>query len=89
MEGSLVQSGSPARYLLSADPSFTKSISVISELVKRHVPLLVAKKEVERLMVGQEVVVDIPMLEDAALFERQMRELGVRAVREVSAAAEG
>jgi len=44
--------------------------------------LLVAKKEIERLMVGQEIVVDLPMLEDAALFESELRELGVTAIRQ-------
>ena len=89
MEGSQVTSGSPARYLLRADPSFTKSISAIWALVKRHVPLATAKTEIERVLAGQEAIVDLPMLEDAAAFEQELRELGVRAAREVSAAAEG
>ena len=58
-------------------------------LVKRHVPLATAKTEIERVLAGQEALVDLPMLEDAAVFESEMRNLGVRAVREVSAAAEG
>jgi hypothetical protein len=89
MEGSPVTSGSPARYLLRAEPNFTKSISAIWILGRRHVPLATAKTEIERVLAGQEALVDLPMLEDAAAFESQMRELGVRAVREVSAAAEG
>jgi hypothetical protein len=89
MEGSPVTSGSPARYLLRADPNLTKSIPAIWALVRRHVPLAAAKTEIERVLAGKEAVVDLPMLEDAAAFEREMRELGVRAVREVSAAAEG
>ena len=85
-----VPSGSPARYLLRAELGFTKSISAIQALVRRRVPLLVAKKEIERLMVGQEIVVDLPMLEDAALFESELRELGVTAIRQgTAAAAEG
>ena len=36
---------------------------------------------------GREAVVDVPMLEDAAVFEAELRELGVRATREASAAA--
>ncbi len=87
MEGSPVTSGSPARYLLRADPNFTKSISAIWVLVKRHVPLPTAKTEIERVLIGEQIVIDLPMLEDAALFETEMRELGVRAVREISAAA--
>jgi hypothetical protein len=88
-EGFLVRSGSLARYGLRADPGFIKSISAIRTLAKRHVPLLIAKRAVERLMIGQQAEVDLPMLEDAALFEAELRELGIRAVREVSAAAEG
>ncbi len=53
-------------------------------------PLLDAKRAIERLMVGQEIVVDLPMLEDAALFESELRELGVTAIRQgTAAAAEG
>lgn len=87
MEGSRVTSGSPARYLLRADPSFVKSISAIWALVKRHVPLVTAKAEIEQVLMGREAVVDVPMLEDAAVFEAELRELGVRATREASAAA--
>jgi hypothetical protein len=86
---SLVRSGSPARYVLRAEPSFMKSISAIRALVRRHVPLAGAKREIERVLVGEEVLINLPMLEDAALFESEMRELGVRAVKEVSAVAEG
>jgi hypothetical protein len=48
-----------------------------------------AKLAVEHLVHGQDVTVDLPMLEDPALFEREMRELGVRAVKQISAAADG
>jgi len=75
---------------LRADESFVKSISAIFVLVRRHMPLLDAKRAIERLMVGQEIVVDLPMLEDAALFESELRELGVTAIRQgTAAAAEG
>ena len=84
---SLVQSGSPARYVLHAEPDFAKSISAIQALVRRHVPLKAAKAEIERLMAGGAAVVDIPMLEDAAAFEGELRQLGVAAVKESSAAA--
>jgi len=90
LAGSRVGSGLHARYLLSPDPGFGKSISAIWVMVKRHVPLLVAKRAAERLLVGQEVTVDVPMLEDAVLFEGELNALGVRAVKEApSAAAEG
>ena len=88
-DGFRVNSGSPARYVLRVDPGFGKSISAIRALVRRHVPLLVAKRSAERLLMAEEAVVDVPMLEDAAAFEGEMRDLGVRAVKEVSAAADG
>jgi hypothetical protein len=56
-------------------------------LVKRHVPLIVAKRQIEEVMVGKTVTVDLPMLEDAAAFESELRELGIIAVREAPAAA--
>jgi hypothetical protein len=81
-----VSFGSPARYALGAEPRFKKSISAIRLLMKRHVPLLVAKRATERLLVGDQAIVDIPMLEDAAAFEAELRELGVFAVKEAAAA---
>jgi hypothetical protein len=87
MGGSRVSSGSPAQYVLSADQPQTKTISAIWTLVKRHVPLIVAKRQVEDVMVGNAVRIDLPMLEDAATFGSEMRELGIRAVREMPAAA--
>src|SRR6266446_1092220 len=90
LAGPRVSSGFPARYRLRADESFVKSISAIFVLVRRHMPLLDAKRAIERLMVGQEIVVDLPMLEDAALFESELRELRVTAIRQgTAAAAEG
>jgi hypothetical protein len=88
-EGFRVAFGSPARYRLRIEPGFCKSISAIATLVKRHVDLLVAKRQVEDMMLGHEVVVDLPMLEDAATFEAEMREVYVRAERELANAAEG
>jgi hypothetical protein len=50
--------------------------------------LLAAKRAAERLLIAEDAVVDVPMVEDAAVFERELRELGIRAAKEVSAAAE-
>lgn len=88
-EGSLVRSGSPARYLLHADANFAKSISAIRALVRRHVPLAFAKAEIERLLIGQEVVIELPLLDDAAHFEAEMQEIGIRAIKQVPVAADG
>ena len=85
LAGSRVRSGSPARYLLRADPSFAKTISAALGLAKRHVAPLVAKRTVERLVENREVAIDLPVLEDAALFEGEMASLGVRAIKCVDA----
>lgn len=77
-DGFLVRSGSPARYLLSAEPHFHNSISAIRVLARRHVPLPVAKRAVEAVLARGEAIVDVPMVEDAAVFERELAEFGVR-----------
>ena len=42
------------------------------------------------MMIGEEITADLPMLEDAAVFEAELCELGVVAVRQdLAAAAEG
>ena len=87
LAGPRVSSGFPARYRLRADTSFVKSISAIFALVRRHMPLLDAKRAIELLMVGEEVTVDVPMLEDAAVFEEELGALGIEAVRQAPAAA--
>jgi hypothetical protein len=89
VDGCLVQSGSPARYRLSADASFTKTVSAAIALGRRHVPIAEAKAAVERLVDGHAVTIDVPMVEDAAVFEAELRGLGVRALKDVPAAAEG
>jgi hypothetical protein len=48
-----------------------------------------AKEVVERLVDGQVMTVDVPLVEDASAFEGELRELGILAVQEVPAAAEG
>jgi hypothetical protein len=85
--GNRVQSGSPARYRLRADNPLTLTISAMKALGKRHVSIVVAKPIIEQIMHGGEVVVDLPMLEDAAAFEKEMHDLGIAAVREARAAA--
>ncbi len=85
-----VKSGSPARYGLHADAPIVKSISAVRALARRHVPLIVAKRQIEEIMVGGEVTVDVPMLEDPVAFESELRDLGILATRiSAVAAAEG
>jgi hypothetical protein len=47
----------------------------------------VAKRQVEQMLLGDEVAIDLPMLEDATAFESELHELGIIAVREAPAAA--
>jgi hypothetical protein len=72
----------PITYILRVEPSFVKSISAIRELVRERVPLLIAKRQIERLIISREIVIDLPALEDPARFEGQLRELGVVAIRQ-------
>lgn len=89
-DGFLVQSGSPARYLLSAEPGFCMSISAIKVLARRHVRIPVAKEAIECLLVREGATVDVPKVENAEAFERELAELKVRAVpREPEAAMAG
>ena len=78
---SRVGSGSPVGYLLRADPSFVKTVSAALALARRHLPLGVAKDVVERLFDKEEVAVEVPKVEDPEVFEREMGELGIRAIR--------
>jgi hypothetical protein len=47
----------------------------------------VAKRQVEQMLLGDEVAIDLPMLEDATAFESELHELGIITVREAPAAA--
>ena len=87
VEGSLVRSGSPARYHLIADSSFAKTVSAMIALGRRHVPMPEAKAAVESMVEGHNVTIDVPMLEDAAQFESELRALGIEVMRVNSAAA--
>lgn len=51
-------------------------------MARRHLPLGVAKDVVERLLDKEEVIVEVPKVEDPEVFEREMGELGIRAIRE-------
>jgi hypothetical protein len=46
-----------------------------------------AKAAVERLVEGNDVTIDVPTIEDAALFESELHALGIAAVNVSSAAA--
>src|SRR6202171_1462362 len=80
-DASRVRSGSPVGYLLRAEPSFVKTVSAARGLARRHLRLGVAMDVVERLLDKEEVAVEVPKVEDPEVFEREMRELGIRAIR--------
>jgi hypothetical protein len=84
---SRVSSGSPVAYLLRAEPTFVKTVSAALVLAKRHLRLGVAKDVVERLCDKEEVTVEVPMVENRELFEQELRELGVEAIRRETEAA--
>jgi hypothetical protein len=37
-----------------------KSISAIQALARRHAPLIAAKRQIEELLIGRDVTVDLP-----------------------------
>src|SRR6266481_2792462 len=80
-DASRVCSGSPVRYLLRAEPTFVKTVSAALAMARRHLPLGVAKDVVERLFDKEEVTVEVPKVEDPEVFERELGELGIRAIR--------
>ena len=80
-DASRVRSGSPVGYLLRAEPSFVKTVSAARALARRHLRLGIAMEVVERLLDKEEVTVEVPKVEDPEVFEREMGELGIRAIR--------
>jgi DNA-binding transcriptional regulator YiaG len=72
-----VPSGSPAAVVLEADLPFRKTITAALALAKRHLTLGQAKRIVERMMVGERVAVEIPMVEDRGEFQRDLAANGV------------
>ena len=80
-DASRVRYGSPVGYLLRAEPSFVKTVSAALALARRHLRLGLAKDVVERLLDKEEVTVEVPKVEDPEVFEREMRELGIQAIR--------
>ena len=80
-DASRVRYGSPVGYLLRAEPSFVKTVSAALALARRHLRLGLAKDVVERLLDKEEVTVEVPKVEDPEVFEREMRELSIQAIR--------
>src|SRR5665213_2701229 len=72
-----VSSGSPARVVLEAQLPFRRTVTAAEALAKRHLTLAQAKRIVERLMVGEHVAVEIPMLESRDALIRELKACGV------------
>jgi hypothetical protein len=85
---SRVASGSRARYLLRAEPTFARTVTAARALARRHLSLRHAKGAVERLIEGEEVAVELPAIEDAAAFEAELAGLGIVAIRREIAVAD-
>lgn len=72
-----VRSGSPAAVVLEAELPFRKTVSAAQALAKRRLPLGQAKRAIERMMRGERVVLEIPMLENRGALERDLKACGV------------
>ncbi|HEY1298978.1 MAG TPA: hypothetical protein VGF07_00680 [Stellaceae bacterium] len=87
--GSRVASGSPVRYVFHPEPGFVETVSAAQAMAKRHLPLRAAKAVVERLLDNEDVAIEIPKIEDAKSFERELARFGIKTVRlEISEPAE-
>lgn len=77
-----VPSGSPERYRLEATAPLTKTITATHALARRHLPMIRAKRLIERLMAGApSVVEEVPMVEDSAALRAELAACDIRATR--------
>jgi hypothetical protein len=57
-----------------------KTVSAAQILARRHLPLRRARDVVERLLAGDDVIVELPMVESADALEGELRNLGIYTV---------
>ena len=74
-------SGSPAVYGLSRTRRSPATISIAQALIRRHVTLKQAHTAITDLLVEPSVIVELPMLEDAKAFEKEVEAHGATATR--------
>lgn len=76
--GDLVQSGSPAILSLRthADEGEVNSIAAIELLVRRHVPLLKAKRAIEAVLADGSYYLPVPKVEDFEQLRSELRTAG-------------
>jgi DNA-binding transcriptional regulator YiaG len=74
----LVQSGSPAILSLRTHPyvSEVNSIAAIESLVRRHVPLLKAKRAIEAVLAEGSHYLPVPKVEDPEQLRSELRSAG-------------
>jgi len=76
-----VTSGSPAVYALRRTRRSPATISIAEALMRRHVSPKQAHTAVTALLVEPQVIVELPMLEDAQAFETEVEANGAVATR--------
>ena len=74
-------SGSPASFILAlaSGRMVPKTISATRALVRRGMPLLTAKRTIERLLLDRRVIVDLPMVEDTDVLTAELADAGIHA----------
>lgn len=74
-----VRSGSPAVLALIPlrDPVSVKPVSAALALVRRHVPMLRAKRTIEAMLCDGRAFIEVPMVEDLAILRKELRSAAV------------
>ena len=77
----LVPSGSPVALNLQVDPAAREidSIAAIESLVRRHMPLLKAKRAIEAVLNDGSNYLQVPKVEDAATLRSELQAAGLMA----------
>ena len=76
-----VTSGSPAVYALHRTRRSPVTIPIAKALMRRHVSPMQAHRAITALLVEPNLIVDLPMLEDAGAFETEVEAHGAIATR--------
>jgi hypothetical protein len=76
-----VTSGSPAVYALRRTRRSPSTIPIAQALMRRHGPVKQAHAAITALLVEPNVIVELPMLEDAKAFEAEVEAHGAIAMR--------
>ena len=76
----LASSGSPVALNLQVDPAAREidSIAAIESLVRRHMPLLKAKRAIEAVLNDGSNYLQVPKVEDAAILRSELEAAGLK-----------